>query len=304
MRLRSAVRAAAEDRTSRRFTEAVAVATYGIGIAAALNVLLSAANKFEDWPMLVGALTFATMIIGARVHLHRMPDQRRACTIYSWVVSCLACIFVHGPVYVVPRLYPVPQLPAAHWSAISMLAALYAFFTVHVGIEHVPRMLDRVVMVGGVALTPRGFTELGQPHTTLYMFFGLVVGEVIGFTLDHRIWVRELAHADELADAERQAARVINHTSKRIMCNTAQCCDVVLACLRAHAPPGAFADMDEAASLLQATRAQNVSGFHVCQSMVLQAAIIRGEHTPVLKQFTVRMHALTSYAMVRALMCA
>ena len=40
-------------------------------------------------------------------------------------------------------------------------------------------------------------------------------------------------HAEELAGVQRKAYRVINHTSKRVMTNTAQCCAVVVEKLEA-----------------------------------------------------------------------
>ena len=228
----------------------------------------SATTGFEDWPMFLGQITFAIALVSIRVRLHHMPDQQRACTMFSWIFACLHCVFIDGPV-VAASLLPLdlPTLPAAHWVAIAGVMAMYAFYTVIVNIELVPRMLIRASMVASIAITPVTFTELGQPHTTIYACAGLLMGEVMGLLVDLRAHSRELelahSHSRELAEVERKAFRVVNHTSKRVMSNTAQCCELVARTLQPHTA-ALGDDASRVLRMLESMRAQSVNGFHMC----------------------------------------
>ena len=87
--------------------------------------------------------------------------------------------------------------------------------------------------------------------------------------------------------AETKAFRVINHTSKRVMSDTAQCCEFIAKKLQEH--PAALealgADGELILRLLSGTRFQSVSGFHMCRSMLLQSKIVRGKHQPGRDEF-------------------
>ena len=91
-------------------------------------------------------------------------------------------------------------------------------------------------------------------------------------------------HATE-RDAERKAFGVINHTSKRVMSNTAQSCELIIKTLKEHQET-LGTDGAQAIQLLNATRKQSVNGFHTCRSVLLQASVIRGEHKPGRDEFT------------------
>ena len=104
--------------------------------------------------------------------------------------------------------------------------------------------------------------------------------------VDLRAHSQELAHNRQLADVERKAFRVINHASKRVMCNTAQCCELAAKALQPHADE---VEVAKVLRLLESTRAQSVHGFQMCRSMLLQAAIVRGEHQAADRdEFTMR----------------
>ena len=104
-------------------------------------------------------------------------------------------------------------------------------------------------------------------------------------------------------DIERRAYRVINHTCKRVMSNTAQCCEYVARKLMENtaALEALGADGEEVVQLLTATRTQSVSGCHMSRSMILQASIIRGEHSPGLTRCTLSpLHARALFSRRRA----
>jgi len=89
-------------------------------------------------------------------------------------------------------------------------------------------------------------------------------------------------------DVERRAHRVINHTSKRVMSNTAQCCELIIKRLRDGATTLLGSDGEEVRRLLNVTRTQSVNGFHMCRSVLLQSSIIRGEHIQMRDEFTMQ----------------
>ena len=87
-------------------------------------------------------------------------------------------------------------------------------------------------------------------------------------------------------DVERKAFRVVNHTSKRVMSNVAQSCEMVLKRLQPHAA-ALGEDGERAVQLLNSMCTQSVNGFHMCRSMLLQASVYRGEHQPGRDEFRV-----------------
>ena len=270
----------------RKFTGTFTVCV-GVGVACLLlPVLQSLANGLEDWPMVVGVLLFGGSCISLRIRLHRVPDQQRAWTIWSWSFACLHCVFIDGPVYASPHFAELPPLSTAHWMFIALFCcALYSFFTCAVCVSFVPRMLMRASMMCSIAVAPNSFTELGQPHQTLYMGAGLLVGEMLALLVERRENAQEFAHVHELREVERKAFRVINHTSKRVMSNTAQSCELLARKLEKHTE-ALGADAAAIFDLIHGTRAESVNGFQSCRSMILQAAVIRGDHTPGRDEFT------------------
>jgi hypothetical protein len=143
-------------------------------------------------------------------------------------------------------------LPGGQWHVVAFLCLLYAFIQVHAGIKFVPRIIERTCMTVAFAIAPSSLTTLGQPFQTLYPCVGLVVGETIGFVLVEQQW-----HEQELAHVERKAFRVLNHTSKRVAANTAQCLDICLEKLQRHAT-ALGEDSEHIFQLLSSARAQNV----------------------------------------------
>jgi hypothetical protein len=65
------------------------------------------------------------------------------------------------------------------------------------------------------------YTDMGQPIEGLLVAGGIAFGELLGLTL-------EAQRAQVQVEVEREAQRVLNHTAKRLMCNTAQAAQLVL----------------------------------------------------------------------------
>ena len=76
-----------------------------------------------------------------------------------------------------------------------------------------------VVSVSFLAHVP--YTDMGQPIEGLLVAGGIAFGELLGLTL-------EAQRAQVQVEVEREAQRVLNHTAKRLMCNTAQAAQLVL----------------------------------------------------------------------------
>ena len=268
----------------RRFSRGAAIAIKPMAVLSTLGAATSGFTGFDDLPLCLGQVIFTSLIICVRLKLARMPDQRRACLIFSWAYCCLACVFICGPIYVAPRVMDIPTLPKSHWMSIVLLCTVHCFLMVHVGIAFALRCVVNACMVVGVACMPRPLTEIGdQALEALYMCAGILAGEIFGLAVENHIneisHAQDLRHAHHLAEVERKSYRVINHTSKRVMSNTAQCCELLVKKLRPYAAVLGN-DGSEIVQLLHTTRAQSVSGFHMCRSLLLQAAVIRGEHHP------------------------
>jgi hypothetical protein len=95
------------------------------------------------------------------------------------------------------------------------------------------------------------------------------------------------AHALTQAEAESMSNRVINHTSKRVMCNTSLMCELALKQLTSFTLSGADdATRSELLERLRRTLAESIAGFHMCKSVLLHTSIITGEYHPVREEFT------------------
>ena len=89
--------------------------------------------------------------------------------------------------------------------------------------------------------------------------------------------------SDALRQAEREieqkAHRVLNHTAKRVMANTSQCCQMVieqLGSLKASTAEETQSTLDGVLGLLRTTLSESVTGYHFCRTAILQAAIESG----------------------------
>eukprot|EP00966_Prymnesium_polylepis_P334348 7389724-Prymnesium_polylepis.1 len=148
------------------------------------------------------------------------------------------------------------------------------------------------------------FPELGDWHQeTRLIAAGLVAGAVLGYVLERSArdsflhgrerqrleveLVKRVAEADS-SRLRTTAHRVINHTSKRVMCNTVQICDIAIRRLQQQG----FRDSDCGAegrdliSLLRAHSAESIGGFHMCRSVLFRASVSAGEYEPQLETFT------------------
>jgi hypothetical protein len=94
--------------------------------------------------------------------------------------------------------------------------------------------------------------------------------------------------------SEDQVLPLHTDTSKRVMSNTAQSCELILqklrdAKVRAEGGLGASAEegtpLAQAYQLLNTMRAQSVNGFHMCRSVLLRSHVSTGEYCATLESF-------------------
>ena len=84
---------------------------------------------------------------------------------------------------------------------------------------------------------------------------------------------------------------MLNHTAKRVMANTSQCCRMVIEQLNTLPLHGdaaaARAVVENVVGILNTTLSESTTGYHMCRSAIVQAGIESGDHMPSLEDFTV-----------------
>ena len=121
-----------------------------------------------------------------------------------------------------------------------------------------------VVSVSFLAHVP--YTDMGQPIEGLLVAGGIAFGELLGLTL-------EAQRAQVQVEVEREAQRVLNHTAKRLMCNTAQAAQLVLSQLDDLAsddPVVRHTARSESEEVLRSCWAATVMGYNACRANLLQ----------------------------------
>ena len=121
-----------------------------------------------------------------------------------------------------------------------------------------------VVSVSFLAHVP--YTDMGQPIEGLLVAGGIAFGELLGLTL-------EAQRAQVQVEVERETQRVLNHTAKRLMCNTAQAAQLVLSQLDDLAsddPSIRNTARSETEEVLRSCWAATVMGYNACRANLLQ----------------------------------
>ena len=121
-----------------------------------------------------------------------------------------------------------------------------------------------VVSVSFLAHVP--YTDMGQPIEGLLVAGGIAFGELLGLTL-------EAQRAQVQVEVEREAQRVLNHTAKRLMCNTAQAAQLVLSQLDDLASDDPIirnTARSESEEVLRSCWAATVMGYNACRANLLQ----------------------------------
>lgn len=163
-------------------------------------------------------------------------------------------------------------LGAAMW-------AHYSFYQNLLGIPLRQRMVTDACVSINFSLH-RSWSSLEQPAETVLVVCALIVGELLGFAWisHHQLSKVVLDQHSQLAQEalEQRALRVLNHTAKRVMSNTAHACQLVLEKLKEL-------DDDEAGQrvcarveverLLRSCRAGAVSGYHACKAQLLEGRL-------------------------------
>ena len=273
----------------RQFQDSFHLVVYGHSLMTVLCFLLCVFNKGEDWPLVLGAAVYSGGTIGVRFWLHRTPDQHRARAMFSFVYAVLGVVFVDGPLFLT-RLIDAPTMPAANMYCVGIVMAIWAFFSVNIGIAFVPRMIERSFMLLGVASTQPTWSELGQPQQTVVTAAALLVGEIMAFVMNQRVWMQAYAQEQvhkQVSEIEQKTFRVINHMSKRVMSNAALSCDFIEQRLQPHRQ-ALGADAQAILDMLDELRVQAINGFNMCKSRLLQTSIQRGEYTPYVTDFELR----------------
>ena len=124
---------------------------------------------------------------------------------------------------------------------------------------------------------------------------GTFVQEIERRRLEVALATRESLDLQHRAEAQSaalraEAHRVINHTSKRVMLNAVQACEVVGRRLSQQGfADGAAAETGgrDVYSLLSQTQAETVAGFHMCRSVLLRARLVSGEYLVQSEEFSV-----------------
>jgi hypothetical protein len=253
----------------------------------------------EDDTILSIVLSDASIVV-LRCILHRLDDreapQRFGGLVYLvWIILSVS----------------MADMDPAHNGGVEPLAdplnvSISSMMATCAGVFHASHALSsRAKFGGGGVLIAVGFWKFGMTPVTYTLLLNFVLG-VVGMHLIENVrreaWaahrrsealaadrveqVRLAAHQQMVQterEVERKAFRVVNHTSKRVMSNTAQACELILKQLQPHE-----SRLEQACHLLHSTRAQAVNGFHMCRSMLLQAAVVRGDHQPGRDEFAIR----------------
>lgn len=131
---------------------------------------------------------------------------------------------------------------------------------------------------------------------SLTMCFGLILGYglertarvgFLSFKEKENLQVQLMHKAAEAESARTRAAahRLINHTSKRVMCNMVHVCSTVIQRLKERHLEKATEDL---INLLNVHSSESISGFHMCQSVLLRASMSARAYQPQLVTFSLQ----------------
>ncbi|KAL1499853.1 hypothetical protein AB1Y20_012536 [Prymnesium parvum] len=139
------------------------------------------------------------------------------------------------------------------------------------------------------------YPELGAPWKEAQLIAaGLALGFALGHVLERnarqtffetaRHSALELRLVQQASKAHATAARVaaqsaINHTAKRVTCNTVQICEMALAHLEGDASAAGLR------AVFATHREEARRAFHLCRSVLFRAAVEAGEYTPKRESF-------------------
>jgi hypothetical protein len=140
------------------------------------------------------------LVLVARVWLYQMDDQYHALTLYSRFYSGLLILF-----WVTVLTQPASDTSPASVFAVCCGATMQLLMTVYsyfCGVLAKHQRIHLAVMLIVVAARPP-WSVLGQPNESCVLLAALVLGELIGFTLDHFL----RTHATERMQVEHVQAR-------------------------------------------------------------------------------------------------
>ena len=267
--------------------------------------------------------TLLTLPISVRVWAHKLDDQQRARLLFgrAWLGTVSAAWV--GLFLTFSRTDPPEPCRTAIMPAVAIAWFAIPIYCRHIALYFSHRLLYNLISSVGIIASPT-WSEVGWAAQFACQIGALALGEAVGYSIEanHRNahldaleGQAQRQHAEMMAeeerkraeeekvkaeearmesaaekakrDAERKAFRVINHTSKRVMSDTAQGCELLVKKLQenkvAHKALGE--DGELFISMLNGMRHQSVSGFHMCQSTLLQSSIVRGTHKPKRDEF-------------------
>ena len=248
------------------------IAAYAMSNAFFLLVYLSAFGT-DTLPAMCTAWLATLLQAIARFAVHYLvADHQRALYIFSWI-WCLSLVVTWGPFCVGQhfvnsplRVYPDSDLSRPGYLAACILWALYCFYQCHVAVATVPRAVGNIMIGLAFGCSWPPMSMFGQPTEGLLAAASIILAELLGFTV--RVHRRHAA-----AVLDKMTFRVINHTAKRCMTNTAQGCQIVMRALRGEATEE---EHPEVLKVLRQMRADSIAGFQMCNAILLEASLRRG----------------------------
>ena len=123
-----------------------------------------------------------SIILGARVLMHRHADQLRARLLFGR--ACVGMVTFGWMCYIPWRHVHPPELSSAAFvPAMAVTWCVFPIYLRYAGFHYSHRLLDLVVFGAGVAAQPT-FSELGRPAEPACLVGALLLGEAIGHALE------------------------------------------------------------------------------------------------------------------------
>ena len=243
-----------------------------IAVQIILSVVMNAltARHCSEISYLWGTtISILLMQLWTRESVEGIADRRRARSFFGWLWAIAMLPWI--PLALATRLgYIKITTPTIFYGVGSMMWVIFSFYQRLVGVPNKPRAMSNAIAIAAFSLHAP-YSALGQPAEGSLVCMAVLVGELFGF-----VWVSQHRHTQ--MEVEKQALHVINHAAKRVMSNTAQACQLLLAKLEeldvADDEQRAKARA-EAEELVRGVRAGAITGFHTCKSTSLQRSLQR-----------------------------
>lgn len=148
---------------------------------------LNALSNGKGFPGALSRASHSAAMVGLRYYLDRMKDQRRACRIWGYGVALItvACMQIMTVLQVHGHIFR--DISVAGAVGTSILAGLSSLYMRHVAVSAGPRFvcIASVGMTSAITGAMGGhFSELGHPHEAVLISSCLLLGELVGHTVE------------------------------------------------------------------------------------------------------------------------